>query len=281
MPTNFEYCAARVREADRDRYLATLFAPAGRREALFALYAFNTEIARVRGLAREPMPGEIRLQWWREVLAGERVDEAQAHPAAAALLETLARHRIGTGLLVGLLDAHAFDLYDEPMATLADLQRYGIATRSTLLSVTSEILGAAAPEALTQQAGLAQTVARVLQDFALHASRRQLYVPLDVLARAGAERENIFAARPDQALHAALNEMRSTVRNHLAAAAENIGKASEAILPALLPLALVGPTLRAMEQRDYDPFRSELLPAWRRQWLIWRAARDPSRIFRA
>jgi phytoene/squalene synthetase len=28
MPTNYEYCAALVREADRDRYLATLFAPA-------------------------------------------------------------------------------------------------------------------------------------------------------------------------------------------------------------------------------------------------------------
>ena len=68
MQTNFEHCAALVREADRDRYLATLFAPAEQRDALFALYAFNVEIARVRELAREPMPGEIRLQWWREAL---------------------------------------------------------------------------------------------------------------------------------------------------------------------------------------------------------------------
>ena len=72
MQADFDHCAALVREADRDRYLATLFAPAEHRDALFALYAFNVEIARVRELAREPMPGEIRLQWWREVLAGER-----------------------------------------------------------------------------------------------------------------------------------------------------------------------------------------------------------------
>ena len=72
MQTHFEHCAALVREADRDRYLATLFAPAEHRDALFALYAFNVEIARVRELAREPLPGEIRLQWWREVLSGER-----------------------------------------------------------------------------------------------------------------------------------------------------------------------------------------------------------------
>ena len=66
----------------------------GARDALFALYAFNLEIARVRDLAREPMPGEIRLQWWREVLSGERGGEAAAHPVAAALRETLARHGI-------------------------------------------------------------------------------------------------------------------------------------------------------------------------------------------
>ena len=93
MATNYEHCAALVREADRDRYLATLFAPAQHRDALFALYAFNVEIARVRDLAREPMPGEIRLQWWREVLSGERGGEAAAHPVAAALRETLARYR--------------------------------------------------------------------------------------------------------------------------------------------------------------------------------------------
>ncbi len=67
-------------------YLATLFAPAQHRGALHALYAFNIEIARVRDAARQPMPGEIRLQWWREVIDGERAGEALANPVAAALL---------------------------------------------------------------------------------------------------------------------------------------------------------------------------------------------------
>jgi phytoene synthase len=75
MNENDKYCAALVREADRDRYLAALFAPADRRGALFSLYAFDIEISRIRDLAREPMPGEIRLQWWREVLEGVRAGE--------------------------------------------------------------------------------------------------------------------------------------------------------------------------------------------------------------
>ena len=92
MDDQFEYCAALVREADRDRYLAALFAPADERGALFALYAFNAEISRVRALAHEPMPAEIRLQWWHEVILGERTGEAAANPVAAALLATLSRH---------------------------------------------------------------------------------------------------------------------------------------------------------------------------------------------
>jgi len=62
MPDNFVHCEQLVRAGDKDRFLATLFAPAKYRRALFALYAFNLEVARVRELAREPLPGELRLQ---------------------------------------------------------------------------------------------------------------------------------------------------------------------------------------------------------------------------
>src|SRR5262244_2468858 len=115
MDDHFEYCAALVRASDRDRYLATLFAPAVKRDALFALYAFDAEISRVRDLAREPMPGEIRLQWWREVLLGERGGEAAANPVAAALLQVASRYKLSLDRLAALVEAHRFDIYDEPM----------------------------------------------------------------------------------------------------------------------------------------------------------------------
>src|SRR6266436_4203876 len=60
--------AALVRRHDRDRFQTVLFAPAARREALFALYAFNYEIARVRERVTEPTLGRIRLEWWRETI---------------------------------------------------------------------------------------------------------------------------------------------------------------------------------------------------------------------
>src|SRR5450759_2967476 len=140
MQTYFDHCAALVREADRDRYLATLFAPAEHRDALFALYAFNVEIARVRELAREPMPGEIRLQWWREMLSGERDGEADAHTVAAELQATLARHGFVATPLLELIDARTFDLYDEPMPTIGDLELYAIRTQSPVFAMAAGIL---------------------------------------------------------------------------------------------------------------------------------------------
>src|SRR5271166_1687494 len=61
--------AALVRRHDRDRFQTVLFAPAARREALFALYAFNYEIARVRESISQPVLGQVRLEWWRENIA--------------------------------------------------------------------------------------------------------------------------------------------------------------------------------------------------------------------
>jgi phytoene synthase len=281
MPNNAEYCADVVRQADRDRYLATLFAPARHRDALFSLYAFNVEIVQVRDKAREPMPGEIRLQWWREVLSGERAGEAAAHPVAAALTETLRRYGFVAAPLLELIDAHTFDLYDEPMATVGELELYGIQTQSPLFAMAAGILaeGAPLPEAFTLDASVAMAFAKVLAELGRHASRRQLYLPLDVLDRRHVDREDIFAGQASAPLRAALTEMRGLAREHLAKARESLRGVPQQILPAFLPLALIEPTLRRMDRADCEPFKFQLLPAWRRQWLIWRAARNPARMF--
>ena len=85
MPDAFDHCEEMVRAGDKDRFLATLFAPEKYRRALHALYAFNLEIARVRELAREPMPGEIRLQWWRDALLRGGQGEARDFAATRGI----------------------------------------------------------------------------------------------------------------------------------------------------------------------------------------------------
>jgi len=281
MSSNAEHCADLVRAADRDRWLAALFAPAQHRDALYALHAFNVEIARVRDLAREPMPGEIRLQWWREVLAGEREGEAAAHPVAAALRATLERYALAPAPLLTLIDAHTFDLYDAPMGSLDDLDRFAVETQSASFSVAAGILGGDATRlaALMRPAGIAAAIANILGGFARHAARRQLYIPLEVLERHGVDRETILAGETGEGLRAAFAELTRHARRQLAVARAALDDAPGAVLPALLPVATVGAALRRVETRGFDPFHPDPLPAWRRQYLLWRAARDRRRIF--
>jgi phytoene synthase len=271
-----DYSAELVRTADRDRYVATLFAPAEHRGALFALYAFNSEIARVRDLVREPLPGEIRLQWWSDVLRGERGGEAQANPIAAGLLASIARYRLPPDKLIDLVEARRFDLYDEPMATLGELETYASKTSSALFALAGQILSGTEAGTIAAPAGEAYAIAGLLRALPLHAARRQLYLPHEVLNQHDVKMADIYAGQTSPGLNAAAAQLRNVARRHLAAVRERLPMLPREALPAFLPLALVGPALDRMDRSDaLAP--AELAP-WRRQWLLWRAARNPARI---
>jgi len=282
MQRAFAHCETLVRAADRDRFLATLFAPPERRGALFALYAFNLEIARVREVVREPLSGEIRLQWWTDLLCGAGRGEAESHPVASALLVTVARYGLPPQRLQSIVEARRFDLYDEPMATLADLEAYAGGASGNLIALAVQILSGdgSGLDALGHHAACAHAIAGLLKAFPFHAARGQLFLPIELLDRYGADRRDVMAGRTTPQLRSALADLRGCAWRHLRHAEDLADTASPAVLPALLPMALVGPTLARMERRGYDPFVPVEIAPWRRQWLIWRAARRPGRIFR-
>ncbi len=282
MPDAFDHCTALVRDADRDRFLATLYAPERYRRALHALYAFDVEVGRVRALAREPMPGEIRLQWWRDVFAGAGRGEVGGNPVAAALAATVVRYRLPPQMFLDLLEARAFDLYDDPMGSFDELDAYAEKTTSVVMALAAQILNDGrdpGTKDLIRHAGIAHAIAGLLTSFPLHAARRQLYLPLDVMQRLGARAEDMHAGVATSEVHAALAELRQHVREHLSKANEVAVAMPPFIAPALLPASLVRPTLDRLERWSKSPFAATPLPQWRRQWRLWRAARNPQRMF--
>lgn len=234
-------CAAAVEAHDHDRWLAALFAPDTRRAGLMALYAFNLEIARVRETVREPMLGEIRLQWWRETLEAC----AEGRPREQPVARSLARHVTDAAAwprLQALVDARGADLEAGPPA---DLAAYAAGTAGNLAEAAAILLGHAdsATLAAARRAGTAYALVGLVRAAPFLAAHGRPWIA-----------EGAQGGLLDQAA-AQL------------AAARSAGVPRGA-LAAVLPAAIAGlylPRLRG----EADPFVSPL----RKQFtLLWRAA---------
>ena len=151
------FCADLVRSHDFARYASTLFVPAAQRRALLAIYAFNVEISRVRDQVSQPLPGEMRLQWWTDMLAGAGHGGVEGNPVAAELLLAIRNFRLPVEPLSRLIDEHQFDLYNDPMPSMAALEGYVNDTSSALFALARAVAArpSEAIDHLARHAGLA------------------------------------------------------------------------------------------------------------------------------
>jgi phytoene synthase len=250
--------------------------PAAQRRGLLALYAFNVEISRVREQVSQPLPGEVRLQWWSDVLAGTGHGGVEGNPVAAELLLAIRNARLPVERLSRLIDEHQFDLYNDPMPTLAALEGYINDTSSALFSLSAAVAGWQSPEIehLARHAGLAQGMARVIAALPLDASRRQLFVPLQLLESHGSGIEEVFSGKETPTLRAALDQLIREARGHLETALTLLKNVAPEARPLFLPLALVARDLKRMARADTDPFMPRVTSRFRTLWTLWRASRS-------
>ncbi|HEY8697980.1 MAG TPA: squalene/phytoene synthase family protein [Rhizomicrobium sp.] len=264
-------CEALVRRHDPDRYFATLFAPAQTRPHLFALYAFNYEIARVGEAVREPMMGEIRLQWWREAIAGARDGRPREHEVARALAEMFTSAALPPELFDAVIEARRNDLDPSPFADLAALEDYADATSGNVMRLAARILGAGVRyDDLAREAGIAYALAGLLQAIPYHAARGAVLLPRDMLQAGSLSRDDVLAGK-SAGLRPVIESLAARARTRLAAA-RKLPRPKQA-LAAFLPAALVPLKLKRLTAARFDPFRHKAeVPLHRRQLALLSAA---------
>jgi phytoene synthase len=274
-------CLALARTLDRPRYLAALFAPAEARPALFALAAFDGEVARVRDAVHEPMLGEIRLQWWQDALAAGAEAVASGHPVLDGVRAAALRWRLPMVALERLVEARRFDVYDDPFPSMADLEGYAGETAGAITQLSAIVLAGGADAGagtLAGHAGVAETLVRTIADVPRLAARGRCVLPVDGLQRHGAEVGDVLAGRATPAVRAVLGDLAAAARGHLDAVRAGIGALPTAIVPAFLHLAPLRRRLDALTRPGRDPFHTPLAATpLADQWRIWRAARAPAR----
>lgn len=264
-----------VRAADHDRYLTALYAPADKRDALFSLYAFNAEIAGIRDRIHEPLPGEVRLQWWRDVIAAGG-EAGAGHPVAEALNATIAAFKLPKLAFENMLEARIFDLYDDPMPSRTDLEGYCGETAAALIQLAAMVLDPVeAPRfaELAGRAGCAQAMTGLLLLLPLHRKRGQCFVPADILAAAGSSPEEFVAGDGGPGAQRAMAAMMALAREHLSAFEQDAAALPASLRPVFLPLALSRAYLGKMERSRQSPLDGVVrLSALRRHWLLLRRA---------
>jgi phytoene synthase len=270
MATAADHLTEIVRAGDPERYLSVLYAPEGRRPALLSLYAFNIEIARVRDAIREPLPGEIRLQWWRDAIAAPP-DARTGNPIADALRSTIAAYDLPLAAFDNMLEARIFDLYDDPMPDRTTLEGYCGETAGALIQFAALVLdreAAMAHAALAGHAGCAQAIAGLLRLLPVHRARGQCFVPADILAATGTDRD-AFLARGEGARRAIM-AMVALGREHAAAFERGATRLPAALRPAFLPAAFAGTHLARVSTAPLEGGRP--LSALCRHWIAFRRA---------
>jgi NADH dehydrogenase [ubiquinone] 1 alpha subcomplex assembly factor 6 len=265
--------AAIVRRWDRDRFQTALFAPAGCRDALFALYAFNCEIARVRERVTEPALGHIRLEWWRERIAAAYAGAPPPrHPVCEALTQVIGIFAPARAHFERMLETRAADLGDASPANLAALEEYAEGTSSRLVNLALEVLGArdpAAAEAGTH-AGIAYALAGLLRAPSAAARLGRPIIPVEIAARRGLGPEDWQARRSTPALRAAIAEVAAAAASHLSAARRLRAAVPGSALAAMLPTVIAARTLDRLAAAGHDPFDPALARA--DPWQSWRLA---------
>jgi len=236
-------CAEIVRRHDPDRFLAALFAPPTRREALFALYAFNHELARAREAVREPMLALIRLQWWREVVEGT----AKRHEVATPLSAAIAQGLLLPADLLGMIDGREAEA-QEAIHDWVAWHAYLAATAGGVMVAAGRALGAegAMLERL-RTLGTAYGVAGQLRNVPALARAGRVLLPQDVLGAHGLTIHDVTAGQGEDRLRAVLAELAAEGRAMLASVR---GPLPRPVLAAALPAVLARRDLARASQPE-------------------------------
>ncbi len=272
-PGQAETVRAIARAGDPDRALAALFAPREARADLFALYAFNVELARIAEQVSEPGLGAIRVQWWREAIDKAMSGEATGHPVADAFGEVMRRRALPPERIAALLDARDFDVAGKVVPDWVSLEAYLRDTAGNLFALSASIVGAHDDKvaAAAEAAGLAYGLTGLMRALPVHAASGRLYLPADVLHRHGASPEHVLAGQSSEELRGALAALRATAREAHDEARRRIATLDAPARTAFLPLSLIEPYLAALAKSGRDPLRdiADINPLYR----LWRLAR--------
>lgn len=231
---------ARCRELNarhgRTFFLATRLLTPAQRPAVHALYGFARWADEIvdSGAVEDPA---AELDLLGERLAEELAGRPTGHPVLTALADTARRHSIDHGLFFDFMASMRMDLHVTSYPDLAALERYMHGSAAViglqLLPVFGTVVPRAEAEPPAAALGRAFQLTNFLRDVGEDLDRGRVYLPEDVLAAHGVDRELLLdcrrTGRPDPRVRRALR--------HLVAHTLAVYREAEVGVPMLAPVS--------------------------------------------
>jgi len=247
--------AGLARRHDPDRFLCALFAPPERREALFALIAYNHELARAREAARNPLIALMRLQWWREVVEHAAAGKPpRRHEVAEPLHAAITAGALDPADLIAMADAREAEAEEGGIPTEAAFHAYLRSTAGNFAVAAGRMLGA--PLDLLpglQEAGAAYGLAGVLRSVPVLARQGRCLLPQDALAAEGLSAEAVIAAPDAEPVRAVASRLAGPGLEGARGAARRLRRLPRAAVAAALPIVLARRDLRRLARTGRAP----------------------------
>ncbi|MDJ0683086.1 MAG: squalene/phytoene synthase family protein [Alphaproteobacteria bacterium] len=258
------HCGRLTHDRDYDRFLTALTAPPDRREALFALYAFNFEVAKVSDVVSESLLGAIRFLWWREALEECAAGTPRRHAVVLALAPEIAEGRIPKPQLDRIIDARESDLEHRPPADMAAMERYARETGGALTLAALGAVGAAeegAAQALlnriAEDVGAAWALVGLMRAMPHQLRARRRMLPDTLLAEFGVAESDLLELRPVPGLSSCVASVCAHAETLLNTAREDARTLPNPLIknafPALSSGVLARAYLTRLRRAGFDP----------------------------
>ncbi|MBI36363.1 MAG: hypothetical protein CL568_02115 [Alphaproteobacteria bacterium] len=249
------YCASEVKAYDPDRYLTALFAPKGYREAIFSLYAFNSDIARTRELVSEPILGQIRLKWWDETISSIYEGETINHPVVMELAKAIKKFELVSKPFYDLIKARSFDLNDSPLENIDELEAYALNTSGVLSRLAMNVLGYSkgAPIKAANLIGTAWALIGLMRSVGFHAQNKRVYIPESLIMNYNLSKTNLLNPSSVGQLKEAIKEVVCKAEEKIVEARDLKNDIPKGANSVLLLAAIADSYISLLKNERFDP----------------------------
>jgi phytoene synthase len=210
MESFFDYCENYVKREDPDRYSIAMFASHKKRQAIFALFAFNAEVSKTREVVSETTTGLMRLLWWREsIQAIYECKHERDHPVLNALQESIQIYDLPQKLFEELTYGREFDLEDVMPGNIEGLKNYCDFTHTPLIKLCQIVIGDTSLD--PKNMAIRYSMAGLLRSIVPHAQQARCYMPEDLIRKQGLNKDKFLSLRSADEIQSIAKEVYKAV----------------------------------------------------------------------